>query len=89
MICQQTFIVSSKTANHLANTYALEYNITKISEHKKGLLFSNPEKSRLRHPEIGTRIFSRKYCAALQLWHTMCPHFHTGRLQRPLPSNAS
>ena len=25
MICQQVFTVSSKTANHLANTYALEY----------------------------------------------------------------
>jgi len=26
MICQQAFTVSGKTANHLANTYALEYN---------------------------------------------------------------
>ena len=26
LICQQVFTVSSKTANHLANTYALEYN---------------------------------------------------------------
>ncbi len=25
MICQQVFTISSKTANHLANTYALEY----------------------------------------------------------------
>ena len=25
MICQQVFTVSSKTANHLANTYPLEY----------------------------------------------------------------
>ena len=29
MICQQVFTVSSKTANHLANTYALEYSIEK------------------------------------------------------------
>ena len=31
MICQQVFTVSSKTANHLANTYALEYNLFSFS----------------------------------------------------------
>ena len=38
MICQQAFTVSSKTANHLANTYALEYNYCK--QNQREALFS-------------------------------------------------
>ena len=38
MICQQAFTVSSRIANHLANTYALEYNLPVVRRFMKNFV---------------------------------------------------